>query len=243
MIIYLTSSTLAIATPKDGPTDKKVAALEELAVATEYNLQLPDGFEKTILSILSRPEAQISVPAARIVGNLRLEGARDELESWATSANSADGVAAMKALVNLGGEKSLVFLRKLYLQKCVPRVSHFGAEVLDERQLERTNIICSLIELDTDITVSDVMTHFSRFPSDSYNKYIWKFLFSRIKGPSATIRALKGQTLPISAATLGIECAREKGKDAQLLIDAIERAASPPAKPGNAEQVVPPNGS
>jgi hypothetical protein len=226
---------LAIAAPKDGPTDRKVAALKELAVATERKSPLPDGFEKAILSILARPEAQITVPAARIVGNLRLESARGALESWATSANSAAGVAAMKALVSLGGEKSLVFLRALYLQKCVPRESHFGAEVIDETSLERTNIICALIELDAKTTVSDVMTHFSRFPSTSYNKYIWGVLLSHTNGPSATIRELKGRTLPASVATLGIECARAKGKDAQLLIDAIERAASPPAKRGNAE--------
>jgi hypothetical protein len=230
------ANLLAIAMPEDGLTDKKVAALEELADATERNSPLPDGFEKTILSILGRPEAQVTVPAARIVGNLRLESARGELESLATSASSADGVAAMKALVRLGGEKSIVFLRKLYLQKCVPRVSHFGAEVIDETDRERANIICALIELDTEITASDVMTHFSRFPSDSYNKHIWGMLFSRANGPSATIRSLEERKLPISVATLGIECARAKAKDPQLLIDAIERAASAPAKRDNAEQ-------
>jgi hypothetical protein len=222
--------------PDDGSTDKKVAALEELAVATEQNPPLPDGFEKTMLTILARPETQITAPAARIVGNLRLESARGELESWATSANSGDGVAAMKALVSLGGEKSLLFLRKLYLQKCAPRASHFGSEVIDETELERTNIICALIELDTEITVSDVMTHFSRFPDDSLNKHIWEMLLARKSGPSAAIRALKGRKLPISAAGLGIECAKAKGEHGKSLIHAIERAASTPAKRDNAEQ-------
>jgi hypothetical protein len=227
---------LSIAVPDDGPTDTKVAALDELSIATAQNAPLPDGFEKAMLAILARPEAQITAPAARIVGNLRLEIARGELESWTTSANSADGVAAMKALVSLCGEKSLLFLRKLYLQKCAPRVSHFGSEVIDETELERTNIICALIELDIEITISDVMTHFSRFPADSHNKYIWERLFSRKNGLSAAIRALEGRNLPISAAALGIECAKAKGKDGQSLIHAIERAASTPAKRENAEQ-------
>jgi len=221
---------LSIAVRDDGPTDNMVAALEELAAATKQNSPLPDGFEKAMLAILARPEAGITAPAAQIVANLRLENARGELESWATSANSEDGVAAMKALVSLGGKKSLTFLRKLYLQKCEPLVSHFRSEVIDETHLERTNIICALIELDTDVTIADVMTHFSRFPNDSHNKYIWEMLFSRKNGSSATISALKGRKLPISAATLGIECARAKGEDKQSLINAIERAASPPAK-------------
>jgi hypothetical protein len=235
------ANLLAIAVPDDGPTDKKLAALTELADATEHNSPLPDGFEKAILSILARSEAQIAVPTARIVGNLRLESARGELESLAASANSGDGVAAMKALVSLGGEKSIEFLRKLYLQKCVPRVAHSSAEAIDETPLERTNIICALIDLDTELTVSDVLTHLSRFPGESYSKYVWEMLFSRTNGPSATIRALRGRNLPISAATVGIECASAKGKDAQLLIDAIQYAASPPAKRNNAE-TVPPNG-
>ncbi len=227
---------LSIAVPEDGPTDKKVAALEELSIATEQNSPLPDGFEKAMLAILARPEAQITVPAARIVGNLHLEDARGELESWATSANNADGVAAMKALVRLGGEKSIVFLRKLYQQKCAPRVSHFGAEVIDETDRERANIICALIELDMELAASDVMTHFSRFPTDSFNKHIWGMLLSRKNGIFAAIRALEGQKLPISVAALGIECAKAKGRDGQPLIHAIEKAASVPSKPDNAEQ-------
>ncbi len=223
------ANLLAIAVSEAGPTDRKVAALEELAVARERNSTLPDGFDKAIISILTRSEANLRVPAARIVGNLRLESARSELESLATDAFCGDGVAAMKALVSLGGEKSRLFFRKLYLEKCVPRRSYFGSEVIDDTPLERTNIVCALIELDTEIAISDVVAHFSRFPGEELNKYIWDFLFSRSDGSSATIKGLKRRNLPISVASLGIERARAMGHDQQPLIDAIERSASAPA--------------
>lgn len=215
---------LKTASRDDGPTGAKVAALDELAEAIARQDLRPAGLESSILKILARPEAEVPIPASRIAGMLKIEKARSELESWATSANTGTGVAALRALVSLGGKESLGFLRKLYAQKSSPRRARFGQEVSDEGPLQRANIICALIDLDPAEAANDVVAHFSSFPDDRHARHIFKTILSRKDGPTLFAKAIKDARIPATAAKAGIKAAGSAPKKPQTLIDALKKA-------------------
>jgi hypothetical protein len=220
------SRLLEVALPGSGPTDPKVAALEQLVGIVAYKPPLPEGFEEAILKILARPEAGITVPAAQIVGFLKLEEARSELESWATSASSRAGVASLKALVSLGGDESLGFMRAQYAQNCkAPDLPEWAEEGPDMQHL-RANILYALIELDTPEAAKDVVSHFTRFPNDRYNRRIFEVIISRNVGPAVLARQLKDRNLPEFVAKLGVEVASTSENYSGQLIKALGEAGA-----------------
>ena len=216
---------LDVALPGHGPTDPKVAALEELVTAVAHESELPDGFEEAILKILPRPEAGITVPTAKIVGMLKLEAARDELESWATGSDAGWGVEALKALVSLGGEKTYSFLRAQYDRNCEPPGIPFDAEGDVNLGRRRANILCALIEHDVRRATPDLINHFSIFPGDQDNEEIFKMILAQRDGSGTFARALAGRRLPATVVEIGMAVVGDSGRPHEELTEALEKAA------------------
>jgi len=208
---------------EDGPTDPKVMALDDLAAAAKKKAY-PDGLEAAVPRLLESSESGIVPATARLAGILKLESSRSKLEDCAHNAFCRDGTAALKALVCLGGEKTREFLRWLYAEKCKPRQRIQGAEVIDESDMERANILCALIDLDAAQALPDVIAHVSRFPDDGFRKIIFEAFLSSKDGCAVIALALQNRRLPTSVATAGLRLARSAGNRANELIEALKTA-------------------
>ncbi len=199
------------------PTADRIRVLEALAQAARERKAHPSGELGGIASLFGHEDARLGSMALRLAGVWKLEGQRDHFHRWAnnTKADALRRQAAIAALVDLGGKRSIAQLEDF----CVA----------SQPYALRQQAIAGLTMLDMAKAAGYASELLSKAPpvGQDPGEVVAAFL-ARKDGAQALAKALAQQPPAADAARLGLRVLVERGTAAPELQAALQKAVGQP---------------
>jgi putative heme-binding domain-containing protein len=192
--------------------DARKAALLNANVRQPGFGPIPKPMRDTLYDFAAHKGSPIALPALRLIGLLKVEYLRGQLEGRAENEKSvvAERQAALEGLVNLGGTKTREFLNKLASKDQTKIARQLAAEAMTNIDIATAANIASEI-----LAAAD--------PKDDSADLFAAFL-NRKGGAAALAKAIDGKKLNPDVAKLGLKAVRSSVQDAKPLTEALTKA-------------------
>lgn len=195
------------------PAARQAEALDLLTRAVRAR-QVKPSQPDAVLPYLTASAAEVRRAAARLVGALKLEAVRPQLEAplRAAATESADFQAALDGLLALGGPATARFLEEIAGKPEVPVPQRAAAVAALASANVQAAAVCAITLLTGD-------------GRDAVAPVVFDAFLTRKEGPAALAQVLKDVKLSETVARVGLQRTSSAGGDTQVLQEALMAAA------------------
>ncbi len=170
----------------------------------------PDGDLQPLVRVIESSQGDVLVAAARLAGRLQVVPSIGALQAVASSSSKNDGLVAIGAIGDIGGDTAVMALQGLVRD-------HHSPEF-------RIGALANLVRVDRTAAGSMAVSLFKDLPETTDPGPVFDAFYREKEGPAALGAALDGKTVPRRIAQAGVQRATTSGRDLGEHVRMLSRA-------------------